>query len=431
MALIGIDVDNTGGTIEVQSGTLKIPKTHQKAGFPADETELNKGGIFNSDGFFDEESGSLSNTDSSEVYGDVVNSGGEVDPGGVGAAGILTIDGTSGSYTQLSGGSLNIDIGGTTAGSGYDQLNISGQAILSGTLNLNLIGGYTPNIGDSFIIVGYGTYLGNFQTITGLRFSSGKRFDVQYNSTSIVLTVVSDSSGSAPTVTGLGTTTGTTAGGTSVTVTGTGFTDVTGVFFGSTPANSFTVTSSTSLTVVAPPNATGTDDVTVTGVNGTSATSSADYYTYTAASSPTVTALSSSQGGLDGYDLITLTGTNFLGTTAVDFGSTAAPFFLVNSPTSITVLSPADSSGTVDVTVVTYAGMSATSSADHFTYETAPTVTGLSFLGGSSAGGSTITLTGTNFTDATEVLFGNVAANFTVVSDTSISATVPAQPAGT
>ena len=75
---------------------------------------------------------------------------------------------------------------------------------------------------------------------------------------------------------------------------------------------------------------------------------------------------------------MTITGTNLTGATAVNFGANAATGHSVNSATSITATSPAGSAGTVDVTVTTPGGTSATSSADHFTYVAAPTVTGVS-----------------------------------------------------
>jgi hypothetical protein len=59
---------------------------------------------------------------------------------------------------------------------------------------------------------------------------------------------------------------------------------------------------------------------------------------------------------------------------SVKFGSTNAASFTVNSEASVTAVAPAGT-GTVDVTVETYAGTSLTSSADHFTFTaTAPTV---------------------------------------------------------
>ncbi|WP_216295903.1 IPT/TIG domain-containing protein, partial [Delftia acidovorans] len=91
---------------------------------------------------------------------------------------------------------------------------------------------------------------------------------------------------------------------------------------------------------------------------------------------------------------------------AVTFGATAATGFTVNSATSITATAPAGAAGTVDVRVTTPGGTTATSAADQFTYVAAPTVSSLSPTSGSSLGGSTVTLTGTNFTGATAVTFG-------------------------
>ena len=96
--------------------------------------------------------------------------------------------------------------------------------------------------------------------------------------------------------------------------------------------------------------------------------------------------------------------------------------------TTITADSPAGT-GTVDVTVTTPGGTSATSPADQFTYTVAaaPTVTGLSPTSGPTAGGTLVTITGTSFTGATAVDFGTTAAtNVTVVSDTTITADSPA-----
>jgi hypothetical protein len=64
---------------------------------------------------------------------------------------------------------------------------------------------------------------------------------------------------------------------------------------------------------------------------------------------------------------VTITGTGFISATAVSFGPTAATNMTIQSDTQMTVTCPAGS-GTVDVTVTTQAGTSATSSADQFTY---------------------------------------------------------------
>ena len=102
---------------------------------------------------------------------------------------------------------------------------------------------------------------------------------------------------------------------------------------------------------------------------------------------------------------------------------------VVNSATQITATSPAGT-GTVDVTVTTPGGTSATSTADQFSYVAAPTVTAVSPTSGPAAGGTSVTITGTNFTGATAVKFGATTATFTVTNATSISATSPAGSCG-
>jgi hypothetical protein len=107
-------------------------------------------------------------------------------------------------------------------------------------------------------------------------------------------------------------------------------------------------------------------DVTVTTPSGgTSPTSEPDRFTY----GPTVTKVEPNRGSPGGGTTVTLTGTGFTGATAVNFGSTGATSFTVNSETSITAVSPRmKKGGTLDVTVTTPAGTSPTSSADQFTF---------------------------------------------------------------
>jgi alpha-tubulin suppressor-like RCC1 family protein len=224
-----------------------------------------------------------------------------------------------------------------------------------------------------------------------------------------------------PTVTKVEPTDGPATGGTAVTITGTNFTGVTQVKFGSTNATSFTVNSETSLTATSPAGV-GIVDVTVTATAGTSGTTAADRFAYV----PTVTKAEPNNGARMGGTTVTITGTNFTGATAVKFGATNATSFTVNSASSITAVSPAGT-GTVDVTVTTPGGTSAIGPADQFTYVAAvPTVTKVEPNSGPAAGGTSVTITGTNFTGATAVKFGATnATSFTVNSATSISAVSP------
>jgi len=235
---------------------------------------------------------------------------------------------------------------------------------------------------------------------------------------------------SQPTVAGVSPNAGPLAGGTSVTITGTGFTGATSVDFGGTAATNVNVVSATQITATDPAESAGTVDVTVTTPGGTSATSSADQFSYVAA--PAVTGVSPTAGPLAGGTSVTITGTNFNGATLVDFGTTPATNVTIVSGTQITATDPAESAGTVDVTVTTPFGTSVTSSADQFSYVAAPAVTGVSPNADALAGGTSVTITGTNFNGATLVDFGSTAAtNVTVVSGTQITATDPAESAGT
>ncbi|MGA5707923.1 IPT/TIG domain-containing protein [Streptomyces cellulosae] len=222
---------------------------------------------------------------------------------------------------------------------------------------------------------------------------------------------------------------GSTSGGTVVTVTGAGFSGAFLVRFGTKPAVSFTVDSDTQITAVTP-SGTGTVNVIVTSDQGNSTQQVA--FTYVSASQPAVTSVSPSQGPTAGGTTVTLTGTNFTGATAVRFDGVNAPSFTVNSATQITAVTPAHPAGAAPVTVTTPGGTSNAGDPNaYFFYSATPTVGSIAPVSGTTAGGTTVTLTGTNFTGATAVRFDGVnAPSFTVNSATQITAVTPAHPAG-
>jgi hypothetical protein len=231
-----------------------------------------------------------------------------------------------------------------------------------------------------------------------------------------------------PVITSINTSSGPTAGGTTEVIHGTGFGGVTNVKFGGVAVGVIMESAGNRISVQSPAHAAGTVDIVVTAA-GDSATSPADQFTYLAA--PTVAGINPSAGPTSGGTAVTIAGTGFTTSSVINFGGSASSGVTVTSSTSITATAPAGSSGTVDVTVSTGGGTSATGAADHFTYTAPPTVSGVSPSAGPTAGGTSVTVTGTGFTGATAVDFGSAPASFTVTSDTSLTATDPAGAAGT
>jgi hypothetical protein len=232
----------------------------------------------------------------------------------------------------------------------------------------------------------------------------------------------------APTVTNVSPSSGPTTGGTQVSIMGTSFTGASSVKFGGTAATAYAVNSDTSITATTPAGQAGAVDVTVTTPGGTSATNANDQYTYTPPPAPTVAKVSPGSGPSTGGTSVTITGTGFTGATAVNFGQGNPAKFSVTNDTTIVATAPSASSlGAVDVTVTTPGGTSATSAADQYTYTSppAPTVTAVSPSAGPN--GTSVTITGTNFSGATAVNFGQGnPAQFSISGPTQIMATAPA-----
>jgi len=95
------------------------------------------------------------------------------------------------SYTQNSAGILDISIGGGTAGTQYDQLNVTSTANLNGTLNLTLINGFVPTVGSTFDILNARSVAGTFSTVNGTSINPSEHFVVTYNGNDVILTVAS------------------------------------------------------------------------------------------------------------------------------------------------------------------------------------------------------------------------------------------------
>ena len=232
-------------------------------------------------------------------------------------------------------------------------------------------------------------------------------------------------SGSVPTVSSVSPNNGSTAGGTAVTITGTNFAAGATATFGGTAATNVVVVNSTTITATTPAGSAGAVIVMVT-VNGQRGSLS-NGFTYLAP--PTVSSVSPNSGSTLGGTAVTITGTNFAAGATATFGGTAATNVVVVNSTSITATTPAGSAGAVTV-VVTVNGQNGTLT-NGYTYVVVPTVTSVSPNNGSTAGGTAVTITGTNFAAGATATFGGTAAtNVVVVNSTTITATTPAGSAG-
>jgi hypothetical protein len=118
------------------------------------------------------------------VSGALVNNA-AITIGGTNSTGNLQV---TGAYTQTAAGTLNSEIGGLTAGTLFDRLQITGAATLAGTLNVSLINNFSPIAGQNFAIVTFGSHgTTTFDTINGLDTGGGLVFNPIYNATNLTL----------------------------------------------------------------------------------------------------------------------------------------------------------------------------------------------------------------------------------------------------
>jgi fibronectin-binding autotransporter adhesin len=154
--LENVAIHNTGA-VQAKTGTLALTGSSvltQTAG----STSL-LGGNLSSANAVAIQGGSLMGAGT--LTGNVVNSGGHVAPGS--SAGALTI---AGSYTQGAGASFDVEVGGLTPGS-YDTLAVTGSATLAGALNVSLVNGFAPTLGNAFPVFSFGSISGTFADLGG------------------------------------------------------------------------------------------------------------------------------------------------------------------------------------------------------------------------------------------------------------------------
>jgi PKD repeat protein len=233
---------------------------------------------------------------------------------------------------------------------------------------------------------------------------------------------------SGPGITSVSPNTGSTAGGDAITISGTNFAAGATVTLGGVAATVGTVTA-TSISATTPAHAAGAVDVVVTSNNQT--TTLTNGFTYLGAA-PTITSVVPNTGTTAGGTSITINGTNFLAGATVSMGGTAATVTNVTA-NAITATTPAHAAGAVNVSVTSNSQTATLTNG--FTYTSpqlpAPTISGISPNSGPLAGGTVVTISGTNFQAGATVSIGGVAASVGSVSANSIGATTGAHVAGT
>jgi hypothetical protein len=96
----------------------------------------------------------------------------------------------AGNYTQTGTGILDVKLGGTGAGQ-FDQLRVTGNVLLAGTLDVSLVNSFVPATGDSFQIITFmGALTGDFTTKNFPALGGGKMFATSSGSGSYTLSVV-------------------------------------------------------------------------------------------------------------------------------------------------------------------------------------------------------------------------------------------------
>jgi hypothetical protein len=210
---------------------------------------------------------------------------------------------------------------------------------------------------------------------------------------------------------------GPTSGGTAVTITGTNLSGTSLVTFGPNAATDVTVISPNVVTAVSPAG-TGPVSVSVTTPGGTATAPTP--FTYFPA--PSGISISPDIGSSGGGTTVTITGTNLAGTESVQFGGVAATGVTQVGPDTVTAVSPAGT-GSVDVSVTTPGGTAA--GTPQFTYVAGPSVASITPASGPASGGGEVTIAGTGLAGATEVNFGSTVAQFTNVTNTSLTAFAP------
>jgi hypothetical protein len=227
---------------------------------------------------------------------------------------------------------------------------------------------------------------------------------------------------------------GSIGGGTPVTITGSGFATTRLVQFGSQTATDLTVLDDNHITVTTPPNPVGTVAISVTNAGGVAGSPDLTSMFRYEIVYPKITGITPASGPAAGGTLITINGSGFLTTRNVRFGDTQGANLTIIDDRNLTITAPAHPAGTVPVSITNAKGTGYSEEATTmYQYDVpVPQLTGISPDSGSISGGTRVTITGTGFTGAKEVMFAGLPGTDLIIADDEhLTITTPAHPAGT
>lgn len=171
----------SGGNLTfLQSGTDPSFRSTGTVDVAAGRTLIVDGGSFISDTTGTLQGGGTINALSASLI-----SNGAIRPGS--SPGLLRV---TGALAMGASSRTHVELGGTTAGAGFDRLAASGALSLGGSLELSLVNGFAPAAGQSFPILAGGPRTGRFSSISGIALGGGLSLEPQYSDSAVVLRVV-------------------------------------------------------------------------------------------------------------------------------------------------------------------------------------------------------------------------------------------------
>jgi hypothetical protein len=183
-----IHIFNTG-TITVQVGEIRF----QDGGYNSGDIFISAGAsvdVPGGDQFVNAETGGIEGHGDFNFSGNLVNNG-VFRPGS--SPGILTFNKFGAGTISISDTTVfEMEIGGILLGTEYDHIIFNALVTIDGALNIELIGGFTPVVNDTFILIDYTSLSGWFyEGITACTGVDSLEFKIIDTGSEIIATVIS------------------------------------------------------------------------------------------------------------------------------------------------------------------------------------------------------------------------------------------------